>query len=147
MPELAGETVPVEFAGFTALMVRSYFLKGLRHIDERYGQSWADAELAAQIRRASKRTALAPGARAVVYPREERKLPAAALALFAADWVNGAAVYAGKHFGLAAGWKIRVVSALRAVGALLTLRQFRYNWSRVTFLVSGRKLDGTQGPM
>ncbi|MEK7407005.1 MAG: glycosyltransferase, partial [Acidobacteriota bacterium] len=35
--ELEGDSVPVPFPSMAALMVRSYFLKGLRYIDERYG--------------------------------------------------------------------------------------------------------------
>jgi GT2 family glycosyltransferase len=141
IPEEAGEAVPVEFAGFAALMVRGYFLKGLRYIDERYAQSWADAEVAIQIQRAGKKTLLAPAARATWHAEDDLRgsMPAAPLALLAADWALGAATFAGKHFGMAAGLKIRIVTALSALFSL-QIRRFLH-------LVEGRKIDGTQASM
>jgi GT2 family glycosyltransferase len=141
MPEDAGETVPVEFGGFAALMVRSYFLKGLRFIDERYAQSWADAEVAFQIRRSGKTTLLAPGVRAIWHAEDDLRdsMPAAALALLAADWVLGAATFADKHFGFASGLKVRIGAAFAALFSL-QLRRFIH-------LVNGQRIDGTQGSM
>ena len=141
IPEDAGETVAVEFAGFAALLVRSYFLKGLRFIDERYAQSWADAEVAIQIYRAGKKTLLAPGVRGVWHAEDDLRssMPAGPVALLAADWALGAATFAGKHFGGAAGLKVRIGTALAALFSL----QFR----RFLHLVSGQKIDGTQTSM
>jgi hypothetical protein len=135
-PDLTGETVPVEFAGFGALLVRGYFLKGLRHIDERYSQSWADAELALQVRRAGKKTLLAPAVRAIRHPDAPPDLSPAARALLAADFVLGAATYAGKHFGFLAGLKIRVAAVLHALAS--------FQFTRLRYLLEGQKIDGTQ---
>ena len=143
-PALDQERVPVEFAGFRALMVRGYFLKGLRYIDERYAQAWADAEIAAQIRRASRKILLLPGVRVVFAAPELPPYPPKARALLAADWVLGASTYAGKYFGFAARLKIRIAAVLRALGAVLGLRDFSYNFARLSYLLSGQKLDGTQ---
>jgi GT2 family glycosyltransferase len=141
VPEGGAETVPVEFAGFAALLVRAYFLKGLRYIDERYAHSWADAEVAIQIRRAGKKTLLAPGVRAIWHAEDglKQRMPAAALDLLAADWTLGAATYGGKHFGFMTGLKVRLVGALSALFSA-RLRLFSY-------LAGGQKIDGTQAAM
>src|SRR6185503_13120782 len=57
------DLVPVEYPRGAALMVRIFNIKAIRQIDERYGQSGADADLAAQIRRASRKILLVPPAR------------------------------------------------------------------------------------
>jgi GT2 family glycosyltransferase len=139
--EDAAETAEVEFASLAALMVRSYFLKGLRYIDERYAQSWADAEIAIQIRRAGKKTLIEPGVRAVWHAEDDLRqtMPAAPLDLLAADWTLGAATYGSKHFGFAAGLKVRLAGALSALFAL-RLRRFLY-------LAGGHRIDGTQAVM
>jgi GT2 family glycosyltransferase len=131
-----GETAPVEFAGFGALLVRGYFLKGLRHIDERYAQSWADAELALQVRRAGKKTLLAPAVRATRSQDAPPEYSAAVHTLLAADFTLGAATYAAKHFGFLAGLKIRLAAVLHA---LVT-----FQFTRLRYLVEGQKIDGTQ---
>jgi len=138
VPEGADQTIPVEFAGFAALLVRAYFLKGLRYIDERYAHSWTDAEVAIQIRRAGKKTLFAPGVRAIWHAEDgvKRRMPAAALDLLAADWTLGAATYGAKHFGFAAGLKVRLLGALSALFSA-RLRLFSY-------LAGGQKIDGTQ---
>ena len=141
VPEAGAETVPVEFAAFAALLVRAYFLKGLRYIDERYAHSWTDAEVAIQIRRAGKKTLFAPRVRAIWHAEDgiEKGMPAAALDLLAADWTLGAATYGGKHFGFAAGLKVRFLGALSALFSA-RLRLFSY-------LAGGQKIDGTQAAL
>jgi GT2 family glycosyltransferase len=139
--ESAADTVAVEFAGFAALMVRSYFLKGLRYIDEHYAQSWADAEVALQIRRAGKKTLLAPGVRAIWHAEDDirQSMPAQTLDQLAADWTLGAATYGSKHFGFATGLKVRLAGAL---SALFSFRLRRFVW-----VAGGQKFDGTQTAM
>jgi len=130
---------PVAFASFACLLVRAYFLKGLRHIDERYAQSWGDAEIAAQIRRSGKKVLRLAGPRAVWHAEDDIRagMPAAALALLEADWTLGAAAFAGKHFGAWAGWKLRLAATLGALA--------RFRLRRFVYLLSGQKVDGTQG--
>jgi N-acetylglucosaminyl-diphospho-decaprenol L-rhamnosyltransferase len=147
IPELDRETIPVQFAGLGAFMVRSYFLKGLRYIDERYAQSWADAELAMQVRRANRKILLCPDIRAIRHePAGElaRSAPPNVRGLLASDWALGAAVYAGKHFGFPSGVKVRLAATLGALASLLSFGDVRYRFSRFANLVSGRKIDGTQ---
>jgi GT2 family glycosyltransferase len=138
-PDPAQETAAVEFAGFGALMVRGYFLKGLRYIDEHYAQSWADAELAMQVRRAGRKTLLMPSVRAVRHGDGPPDMPPSALALLEADFILGAATYAGKHFGFLAGLKIRLAAALQALGS--------FRLARLRHVVTGQRIDGTQSAL
>ncbi len=139
--ESAAETAPVEMAGLAALLVRGYFLKGLRYIDERYAHSWTDAEVAIQIRRAGKKTILAPAVRAIWHAEDDLKagMPGAALDLLAADWTLAAATYGSKHFGFVAGLKVRTLGALSAL--------FSFRMRRFSYLAGGQKIDGTQVAM
>ena len=149
IPDLEQENVAVPFAGLGAYMVRSYFLKGLRYIDKRYAQSWADAELAIQIRRANRKILLYPKIRAISRREEEpeRPAPPAVRALLASDWALGAAVYASKHFGFLAGVKVRLFAILHALAGLLTFSDLQFRFSRFFNLLSGQKIDGTQRAM
>jgi len=140
-PESTSETTAVEFAGFAALIVRGYFLKGLRYIDERYAQSWADAEIALQIRRAGKKTLFSPDVRAVWHAEDDlrQSMPAAPRDLLAAEWILGAATYGAKHFGFMTGLKVRLAGILSAL--------FSFRLRRLGYLVSTQKIDGTQSVM
>jgi N-acetylglucosaminyl-diphospho-decaprenol L-rhamnosyltransferase len=146
-PDLAPETAAVEFAGFGALMVRGYFLKGLRYIDERYAQSWADAELAMQVHRSGRNTLLMPTARAVRHGDAPADWPPNARALLEADFILGAATYAAKHFGSLAGLKIRLAAALQALGSALAFRDAGFRFARLRYLLSGQRIDGTQSAL
>jgi GT2 family glycosyltransferase len=141
IPEEAVEPVPVALASFAALMARSYFLKGLRYIDEHYAQSWADAEVAAQILRAGRKTLLVPAARATLHPEDNPRsaMPATPRALLEADWAMGAATFAAKHVGWAAGLRIRLTTAVKSL--------FSFQLHRLTYLIGSQKIDGTQSGM
>ena len=112
-------------------MVRIFNIKAIRQIDERYGQSGADADLAAQIRRASRKILLAPAARVRHHGRESYS------ALERADFEQGRAVFLGKYLGTGAGFRVRVASVFGALAGL-RLGEFKY-------LLAGQKIDGTQG--
>lgn len=149
-PDLHQEKLAVEFAGLSAYMVRSYFLKGLRYIDQRYAQSWADAELAIQIRRANRKIFLYPGIRAIRHGdggELARSAPPAVRALLASDWALGAAVYAGKHYGFLTGLKVRLAVTFGALASLVSFSDLHYRFSRFINLLSGQKVDGTQHVM
>jgi GT2 family glycosyltransferase len=124
------EPTAVEYARGAALMVRSFVLKSIRQIDERYGQFGSDADLAAQIRRGSKKTLLVPQAR--VRHLGSENYPT----LRQADFLLGRAVYMGKHQGFAAGLAARLSSIL---SPLLSFR-----WSELRHTLAGQKIDGTQ---
>jgi GT2 family glycosyltransferase len=148
--DLDAESVSIQLHSLAGLMVRSYFLKGLRYIDDHYGNSWMEVEICFQILRASRKILLTPGIRAVRHPDTARVFPDAASvqALLAADWALGAARYATKRFGFAAGLKVRVAAVFSALGqallALLRVRDVGYHFHCLSYLLSGQKLDGTQ---
>jgi GT2 family glycosyltransferase len=126
----AGEPVAVEFPRGAALMVRVYFIKAIRQIDARYGQFGSDADLAAEIRRASRKILLVPGARVrhqgrSSYSTKER-----------ADFLLSRAVFIGKYQGFGAGLQARMGTIF---GPLLGMRL-----GELKYTLSGQKIDGTQ---
>jgi len=124
-----GDLEAVEYPRGAALMARVFLIKAIRQIDERYGQFGSDADIAAQIRRASKKILLVPDARV-------RHRGGTRTARERADFLLGRAVFMGKYRGFMAGLKARLASIF---GPLAGLRfgEFRYT-------VSGQKIDGTQ---
>jgi len=126
----ATEPVAVEYPRGAALMMRVRLITAIRQIDERYGQFGADADLAAQIGRASKKILLVPEARvrhtgSEGYNTAER-----------ADFLLARAAFLGKYRGFAAGLQARIGASL---GAL-----FGFRFGELSRTVSGQKIDGTQ---
>jgi len=144
--DASGERISVQMPSLAALMARLYFLRGLRYIDERYGNSWIEAEICFQILRASRKILLVAGARAVRHPEPARAFPEGAHVegLLAADWALGAGTYAAKRFGFFAALKVRLVALVQAVGALVRFRQAGVQFYRLRCLLQGQRLDGTQ---
>src|SRR5581483_1915474 len=104
------EVVPVEYATFQAFLVRKFFVKGLNYLDERYGDSWSDAELCYQIRRVARKTEVLPQVTALYTPSSP--YAESARTILAADRVHGAAVFFGKHYGIATGVLFRLKAIL-----------------------------------
>jgi GT2 family glycosyltransferase len=132
--EKTAEVFPVEYATFQAFLVRKFFVKGLNYLDERYGDSWSDAELCYQIRRVSRKTLALPQVTALYTPGSP--YAESARTILTADRIHGAAVFFGKHYGLASGILFRTKAIL---GALFTLRLPLF-----AALISGAKIDGSQ---
>jgi GT2 family glycosyltransferase len=130
----AAEVFPVEYATFQAFLVRKFFVKGLNYLDERYGDSWSDAELCFQIRRSARNTLALPQVTALYTPGSP--YAETARTILAADRVHGAAVFFAKHYGFATGLLFRVKAILKA---LLTFRLPLF-----AALISGTKIDGSQ---
>ena len=63
--DLEQESVNVEYPGRDAILVRKQFVKGMNYFDERFGEFWADADLAMQIRRGLKKIRLYPSIKAI----------------------------------------------------------------------------------
>jgi GT2 family glycosyltransferase len=126
------EAHAVEYARGSALMVRSFFLRAMRQIDERYGQFGSDAELCRQVQRSAKQVQIVGALTAIDHgtPETDPRLRAR----LRADFELGLAAYIGKHYGFAAGLKARAACVLRALGSVSVLRHV---WS-------GQKIDGTQ---
>jgi hypothetical protein len=132
--DTSAEVVPVEYATFHAFLVRKFFLKGLNYLDERYGDSWADAELCYQIRRVSRKTLVLPRVTALYTPGGG--YAESARTILTADRVHGAAVFFGKHYGFAAGLLFRMKAILKAL--------FTFRLPLFAALISGGKIDGSQ---
>jgi GT2 family glycosyltransferase len=120
----------VEYPRGAALMMRVFLIKAIRQIDERYGQFGGDADLAAQILKASKKILLVPGARvrhegSSGYSSAER-----------ADFQLSRAVFLEKYRGFGAGLKARLAAVF---GSLLGFR-----FAEFSRIISGQKIDGTQ---
>ena len=121
----------MEYPRGAALMVRVHVIKAIRQIDERYGQFGSDADLAEQVRRASKKILLVPDARVRHhgqdgYTTEEQ-----------ADFLLGRAVFLGKYHGFAAGLKARDRGPFWVRLAGLRLGELKYT-------LPGQKIDGTK---
>jgi N-acetylglucosaminyl-diphospho-decaprenol L-rhamnosyltransferase len=120
----------VEYPRGAAWMVRVFYIKAIRQIDEHYGQFGADADLAMQIRRAGRKILLVPKARAyhqgrLAYPAIER-----------ADWLLGRAVFLGKYQGFGAGLSARLAAVF---GPLV-----RFQFGVLRYTLANQKIDGTQ---
>jgi N-acetylglucosaminyl-diphospho-decaprenol L-rhamnosyltransferase len=125
------EETTTECVSGAALMFRSFFLRALRHVDERYGNYGSGIELCAQMRRAAKKVVILHSVTAI---HENTPSPMQAGAL-AADRAAGTAAFLGKHHGFVRGLLYRLKTAL---GALVTFR-----FSVLAAAVSGQKIDGT----
>ena len=125
-----GAPEPVEYARGAALMVRVFFIKALRQIDERYGQFGSDADLAAEIRRAARKILLVPSAQVQHEGRAEYS------DLEKADLLNARAVFMGKYFGTGAGLKTRLGTVLGPLSG--------FRLGELKHTISGQKIDGTQ---
>jgi GT2 family glycosyltransferase len=132
----------VEYARGAALMVRSFLLRAIRQIDERYGTWGSDAELCFQVQRSGKRVVLVPAAHVVHHGRTD--LDPSARAARDADFTLGMAVYLRKRFGFLYGLLFRISEVLAAFAALVRLRDFRYHLALFAALWTGQKIDGTQ---
>ena len=131
--DLSQDSIAVEYPGRDAIMVRKQFIRGMNYFDERFGQHWADADLAMQISRAGKKIRLYPAVRATLHPEPD---PVEGETLSDADQALGAAAFFGKYYGFFSGLSFRLVTILKALG--------RFNFRLLGYLVSGQKLDGTQ---
>src|SRR4029077_5212701 len=103
---------PVEYVRGAAIMVRSFFLRAMRQIDERYGNWGSDAELCFQVLRSGKRVLLVPSTRVVHEGRVAAN--SAERALLAADFKLGMATYLSKHYGFVRGILFRIAVVLAA---------------------------------
>jgi GT2 family glycosyltransferase len=133
LADLGAEPIPVEYPSLDALLVRRQFLRSMNFFDERFGQYWADADLAMKIRQGGKKIRLYPAIRAKRHPGED---PLEGDSLAAADKTLGAAAFLGKYQGFSAGLSFRLGAIFKALGS--------FDFKRLSMLVSGQKLDGSQ---
>lgn len=121
----------VDYPGVYALLIRKSFLRGMNFLDQRYGEQWADAEIAAQVRRAQRKIVRVPESTGVLHPEQPKLIDAA---LLESDWHTGAAVYLKKHQGAGVGHMVGSVMSSLFTGKL----------GAIGHMLSGSKIDGTQ---
>jgi hypothetical protein len=131
--DLTQESIAVEYPGRDALLIRKQFMRTINFFDEHFGEYWADADVAVKIRKTGKQIRLYPSIRAVFHPDGD---PLAGDELAAADKTLGAAQYLSKHEGFAAGLSFRMSAIVQAL--------VRFDFKRLSLLIGGQKLDGTQ---
>jgi glycosyltransferase involved in cell wall biosynthesis len=132
--EVTQESVTVEYAGRDAILARKQFIRGMNYFDERFGEYWADLDLAMQIRRAGKKIRFYPSIRATLHPGPD---PLQGDAVAEADRILGAAAFLGKYEGFLAGLRFRLAAILKALG--------RFDLRSVRLLVSGEKIGSQAG--
>jgi N-acetylglucosaminyl-diphospho-decaprenol L-rhamnosyltransferase len=129
--EKSDAEITVECVSGAAFMFRSFFLRALRQVDERYGTYGSSIELCAQMRRAAKKVVILHSVTAI-HENAASPVPRSALE---GDRAAGTAAFLGKHHGLASALVYRLKTAL---GALFTFR-----FAVVVSALSGQKIDGT----
>jgi GT2 family glycosyltransferase len=139
-----GSETAIEYTNLDALLVSKYFVRGMNFFDQRYGQTWQDAELCFQLRKGGKKLLVLNDVRVT---RMDLEAPPAlstpgAISSLAADRAVGASVYAAKRGGFVAGLKLRMAAILSALGAALTFRSGAFN--RLANVIAGQVIDGNQ---
>lgn len=126
---LAQEECTVLYPGREALLVRRQFVAAMNYFDERFGEYWADADLATQIRRTGKKIRLYPGIRAVWHGAGKA---APGDLVHKSDRILGAAELLGKHYGFLAGFGFRSAAIFNAL--------IQMDFSLFSALLGGTKL-------
>jgi GT2 family glycosyltransferase len=126
---LAQERFAVMYPGREALLVRKQFVAGMNYFDERFGEYWADADLAIKIRKAGRRVEAQTAIKATWHAPDE---PVPRDPIHRADRILGAAALLSKHDGFFAGFGFRTQAIL---GALL-----RFDFPLLSALVGGKKV-------
>ena len=128
------DSIAVEYAARDAILARKQFIRGMNYFDERFGEYWADLDLAMQIRRAGKKIRLYPSIRATLHPGPD---PLQGDAVAEADRILGAAAFLGKYEGFFAGLRFRLAAILKALG--------RFDLRGMGLLISGEKIGSQAG--
>jgi hypothetical protein len=131
--DLAQESIAVAYPELDAILIRKHFVRSMHYFDQRFGQYWADADLAMQIKRAGKQIRLFPGVRATYHPAPD---PLEGDPLARADRISGAAALVGKYEGGMAGFSFKLGAVLSALA--------KFDLGMVGKLTGGQKLDGSQ---
>jgi len=125
---LSQERCQVLYPGREALLVRKQFVAGMNYFDERFGEYWADADLAIKIRKAGRRLEMYPAIRATWHAPEAAPNDT----VHKSDRILGAAALLGKHEGFFAGLGFRMAAMF---GALV-----RFDFALLAALAGGKKV-------
>ena len=105
-------------------------MRGVRmnYFDERFGEYWADADLAIKIRKAGRKLEMYPAIRATWHAPETPENDN----VHKSDRILGAAALLSKHEGFLAGFGFRMAAML---GALM-----HFDFALLAALVGGKKV-------
>ena len=126
---LALERSAVLYPGREALLVRKQFIAGMNYFDERFGEYWAEADLAIKIRKAGRKLEMYPAIRATWHAPSEATPNDT---VHKSDRILGAATLLSKHEGFFAGFGFRMAAML---GALI-----RFDFPLLAALAGGKKV-------
>jgi GT2 family glycosyltransferase len=126
-----GDEIEADCVSGAAIMFRTFFLRALRQIDERYGNYGSIIELCAKVRGAGKKIVILSGVTAL---HEVRSSPMKKSSL-EGDRVAGTAVFIGRHYGFITGMLYRVKAALGGLGGV--------RFKVIAGALGGVKIDGT----
>ncbi len=144
--DLSLPEIPASYVTGTPVLMRRQSMVGMNYLDGRYGHFWADAEICAQIARASRSIVILPEIRVTgtqPYQAIPEKLDSWGAQL-SADAALGGAAYLSKYSGFLAGFGFRVKAALLALLSIFSLRQVGPKATRFANLLAGQKIDGNQ---
>jgi N-acetylglucosaminyl-diphospho-decaprenol L-rhamnosyltransferase len=110
--DLSQDSVVVPYPGLECLLIRRHFIVGMNYFDNRFGEYWADADLALQVRRAQRKIHLYPGIRAT---RTQPRRTEPEDTYHVADRILGATVVLQKHYGTVAAMGFRVSQILNSL--------------------------------
>lgn len=125
---LAQERCAILYPGREALLVRKQFVAGMNYFDERFGEYWADADLAIKIRKAGRKLEMYPAIRATWHAPEAAPNDT----IHKSDRILGAAALLSKHEGFVAGFGFRMAAMF---GALI-----RFDFALLAALAGGKKV-------
>ena len=101
----------------------------MNYFDERFGEYWADADMAVKIRKAGRKVEMVTGIRATWHaPADEDPDET----VYKSDRILGAARLLTKHDGFLAGFGFRMAAILGALA--------RFDFSLLAALVGGKKV-------
>ncbi len=122
------ERTGVLYPGREALLVRKQFVAGMNYFDERFGEYWADADLAMKVRKAGRKLEMYPAIRATWHAPEAAPNDT----VHKSDRILGAAALLSKHEGFFAGLGFRMAAMF---GALI-----RFDFALLAALAGGKKV-------
>jgi len=125
---LTQERCAMLYPGREALLVRKQFVAGMNYFDQRFGEYWADADLAIKIRKAGRKLEMYPAIRATWHAPEAAPNDTT----HRSDRILGAAALLSKHEGFLAGFGFRTAAMF---GALM-----HFDFALLTALASGKKV-------
>ena len=129
-PNVSGYEMVASCVSGAAIMFRTFFLRALGQIDERYGTYGSIVELCMQVRRANRKILVLRDVTAV----HEQLVSPVSKSTLEGDRASGTAVFIGKHGGLVAGILYRLKAALIGL--------FTFRFKVLAGVLGGTKIDG-----